>query len=496
MHAILGAKTFPTGSASRAPSAPRIARRGRRSGLAAAVLLAAAGCAELFAAPEGANRSAGAAPVPVACQNPAVPGTVAGEITRLACTDPEDTRGFVSDEPYKSWHFQFDDRAFDPVLASMIVVDCAYLRYDCDQPYAAAQMEYYARDNLPGRVAESLAALGMPDELLSIYVNRYAEARTNVLATIDGLGDYEYVDNVLEVPRAVRQAREAYFKAFADDVAAFGALWPEVAAAVEEGRVDPELRARAEELRDGHVRRCVDESSLSTYFCWYGTFARQLTLALAWMAVNADDPVTAIVEEWAFAYGVDMTSAGAHISVAQEAATVSGADPPGPWTFPRGSDPSLHERVQAMRERVGWARAEVRRVTTRGANATIDFEVQESRNNIDYDCSEARHYLRDDEINPSEDCRLLSWEDVREVTEAVRVPADDAEGLHQGEWVLVVIEPETRHGRVVSALTNLGSGSRPRDDCDRIRFTNGKGDMDLRDRSAAEAVAEGPSLAQ
>ncbi|MBI2895989.1 MAG: hypothetical protein HYY06_20695 [Deltaproteobacteria bacterium] len=414
---------------------------------------------------------------------PAIDAPREQQITGMACFTEHATPGDPWQRPYVQWHYRFDDRRPDPVLASMIVVNAAS-GDRWSYPYVLGQLDWYARENPPERVAAALANVAIADEIRQRYLERYADARALVLVATDALegGDTAIVR---DLPRAVRAQRAMYQQTFGGDLTAYDALMPELDAAVRSGRADRTLLDRAVDLRDRHVAACVAQTPFSTFFCWNGTFARPLTWAIAWMALLADDPVLAYAEADTFGRGVDLTPAAAQIAMAQQGAMDIGARYSFEvWRYPDRADPALAERVRALHDRLDWAGEAVGRTAVVGDHAAIHYSVRDSAS-VEYRCSD-RVELRQvgSDIRAYRRCRTGRVDTDRTVTRPVTVPAADALGLEPGNFALTVFDPQSRRGRLVEARPTVYSEQRA---FHRIRFTPLKAN-DASDRGAAERV--------
>ena len=410
-------------------------------------------------------------------------------ILAMACYARHDTPPDPGKRAYVRWHFGFDDRHFDPVLASMIVVNCAS-GDRCSYPYVVGQMAYYAQAK-PEDVAAGLARMQLADEVKRAWVDRFRAAREEVLANAAAMSE-EDAPLLRDLPAAVRAERAKYNAALADDLDAYDKLAPELAAALEAKRGDKALIARASTLRDRHVRRCVDATAFSTSFCWHGTIARPLTESIAWLAVYANDALTANLEEDTLGTGLDVTGAANHISMMQERARDIGQRYSwDPWSRLDGlkeeKRKALHERVYEMREGIDWGGEGLKSVGERGGGlATVNYEVRVS-SSTGYECSKniKLRAENDGSIKAYRKCRVSSHETERHVTKPVTVPAADARGLKKGNFVFTIFDAKTRRGRVVHARPTTYS---EKDDLIRIRFTELKGKVDRQDQAAMARV--------
>ena len=472
--------------------------RTRASFLLLAVVVATAGCGRFF------RRGEVATPVHVAVRSEScaqfreyetgqpyevdVAAPREQQIAGLGCFERHYTAPDPNGRAYVIWHRQFDDRSFDPVLASMIVLNCA-AGDRCQYPYVLGQMEHYAREAPTQRVADALLGLSIDPPVRDAYLRRYDAARTQILTAVAALDGHPDAPIVRDVPRRVREQRARYHARFEQDFVAFEALMPALVRAIREQQADPVLLARAIEVRDAHVRACVAETDLSTFFCWNGTFARHLTWAIAWQAILADDPVLAYAEADTYLRGIDVTSAAAHVSMAQEAATDIGQRYSFEvWRHPRNEDRELAARIRTLHNRLDWAGEEVSRVAVRNAaeTATIHYKTRVS-GSTEYDCEDRIDLRQDDygNIQAYRRCRAARSDTQRTVTRPVTVPAFDAEGLEPGQFALTVFDPRTREGRIVETRPTLYSEQA---DYDRIRFTPLKLPIDRRDQAAAATV--------
>ena len=412
-------------------------------------------------------------------------------VTAMSCFDQHVTPANPAERAYVAWHQQYDDRRYDPLLASLIVLDCA-AGDRCQPPYdyVVGQVEYYARIAPPEQVAPAVARLSVSDAVARAYLERYAAARARVLSAVGMLPPTEDTTLVVAVPRTVRQQRLEYFQRFANDWAAFDALMPALTEAVHAGRPDHALLEGAIALRDQHVARCVAETPFSTTFCWNGTLARPLTWGIAWMALLVDDPVLAYTEADTYSRGVTVMSAAAHIAMAQYAARDIGRSYSwDPWPVTGvGPDPGLTERVRALSDRLEWVGEGVERViTTRASDtASIRFKTRVS-GSTSFDCDDRYQIRADASGRPRlvRRCRPGQTETTRTANAPVTVPAGDVPGLRNGNFALVVFDPRTRRGRLLEARPTVHSEQRA---YHRIRFTDLKEGLDRRDQEGAAVL--------
>lgn len=81
---------------------------------------------------------------------------------------------------------------------------------------------------------------------------------------------------------------------FAAEIKAFHAI----EADLNRDDATPAIATKAEDLRARFVKRCIDESGWSSTACWEGTFARDITLALAKIRLRQGDLLTAAVDAY------------------------------------------------------------------------------------------------------------------------------------------------------------------------------------------------------
>src|ERR1700733_14295358 len=143
----------------------------------------------------------------------------------------------------------------------------------------------------------SLAALGLAAFAIGCQIRVGDAAGPSTVAADDctkhGSPDCHASDALYGSARADWAKKQQQFDAtFADEITAFHAL----EADLERDDATPATATRAEELRTRFLKRCIDESGWSTAACWHGTFARDITLALAKIRFRQGDLLDAAVE--------------------------------------------------------------------------------------------------------------------------------------------------------------------------------------------------------
>jgi hypothetical protein len=122
---------------------------------------------------------------------------------------------------------------------------------------------------------------------------------------------------------------------FADEIAAYRALEPELQ---KTDTATADVADRAEALRARFLARCVAESSWSTNACWNGTFARDITLALAKIRLRLGDLPAAAAEAYTLANSQDLRSDKAKLALIHDG-------PCDKQWIPWCSDPDAEGRV-------------------------------------------------------------------------------------------------------------------------------------------------------
>ena len=114
-----------------------------------------------------------------------------------------------------------------------------------------------------------------------------------------------------EAARADWAEKQRQFDAaFADEIAAFHAIEPGLK---NTDTATAALANQADDLRLRFVKRCIAESGWSTTACWNGTFARDITAALAKIRRGQGDEVAAAAEAFTLHEKQDLRSTDAKI---------------------------------------------------------------------------------------------------------------------------------------------------------------------------------------
>lgn len=369
--------------------------------------------------------------------------------------------------PYVRAHFAFDDREPDLLQASLIVTGCVdHGTCEAKRSYVVGQVAAYADMASPDAVERALSGLDLPDAAKSAYLQRYGEARAEVLGLADAMPEDD-VEVCREIPQQVRERRAGDYETFDAHYQRFEALWPRLAGVVEHGESgDAALMAEAAALRDEHVAACVDGSTLPPLQCWHATIARPLTEAIAQMAVRQGDGPRAWVEQQTLESGSDLFTAGNEISYQQSKAMGHSSRAYTAWDrMPTvATNPDLRKEVAALtKEGVEWVTAKVERVEVSGEAATIHLQTRVSKR-TDSICKETNKVdrIENGKVYYKKKCRAGKTHVTRTTFDPVSVPAADVRGLEREQMVKVAVDSQSRRGHLMEVLAEKpGLGGKP-----------------------------------
>ena len=243
------------------------------------------------------------------------------------------------------------------------------------------------------------------------------------------------------------QKQAAFDAKFADELAAFRELQPRLAAA---GAADARLVAEADQLRSRFVKRCVEESPFSTVACWNGTFARDITEALAKLRLNVGDKVGAYVEAYTLYSYPDLRGEEAKRTAARDGVDHAPANIRAP------------EALRPLEDQMEFVAEEVRAVVRTKTTATIRFQVRES-SRTDYECDDGQVVVTADPTTASGNrlavkrrCVQSGHEVQRQAFPSVTVPVEEVEGLVAGQRAFVVFAKRGgKRGHLVDVWPDL-----------------------------------------
>ena len=224
------------------------------------------------------------------------------------------------------------------------------------------------------------------------------------------------------------QKQAGFDQMFAAELAAYRELEPRLKAT----GADAKLVAEADGLRARFVKRCVEESQFSTVACWNGTFARDITEALAKRRLEVGDKVGAYLEGNTLYEYPDLRGSEALMRAARD-----GVD-----DYP--ANIAAPEALKPLEQQMDFTAETVRKVVRSKSTAVIQFEARDS-SRVDYSCGDDQVVVVADRSTPSgkalavkRTCRQSGREDTHQTFASVTVPIDEVEGLKAGQRASVV----------------------------------------------------------
>jgi hypothetical protein len=229
----------------------------------------------------------------------------------------------------------------------------------------------------------------------------------------------------------------AFDTTFASEVAAYRVLAPRLASG------DVSVIAEADQLRSKFVSRCVEESQFSTVACWNGTFARDITEALAKLRLQAGDKVGSYLESYTLYSYPDLRSEDAK----RQAARSGIDDAPANIRAP--------EALRALEEQMEFVGETVRAVVRGKTTAVIRFEARDS-SRTDYACEDPQVVVVADRTTASgnklalkQKCKVSGYQADHETFPSVTVPLAEAETIKPGQRANVVFAKRSKKGHVM-----------------------------------------------
>lgn len=236
--------------------------------------------------------------------------------------------------------------------------------------------------------------------------------------------------------------QHAFDAKFADELTAFHALEPRLAAG------DATVVDEADALRARFVKRCIAESDLSSVVCWNGTFARDITEALAKLRGKLGDKVLAYLE-------VDML--GEFPDLRPEEALHKyrmGYD------VRTAASDQWRAAAEALYRGLRGGRAELQSISRTKTTATLRFASVES-SSVGYACGDEQVVVVADRTTASgkalatrQKCAVSSVETSTARFPAITVPLDEARDLKIGQAVLALAPKGKTTGHVARVWAN------------------------------------------
>jgi hypothetical protein len=397
--------------------------------------------------------------------------------TFVTCVDQTGGNGASSNDAIVADHFDFDDRRFDHLRASAMVMDCA-MNPGCSPEQnnrdVLGMMAGYAKRIDPAAAEAALGADGGSKELRAAFSAKLSWARAVIdqrVAQLDARRKELWVD----VPEQVWTERHEYF---AQHSSLYAALDP-LLAAIDRGTNERDLTATASEiraLRGRYLDACKAEG------CMFTPFVLETTRALTLLAVRTKDVTQAMAEADLLA---DDRLSSQYFSRAMLAALLpaaqreaeryqkysrarsDGADaasleamfgktppvnvsPDGPSiVWGSKSQPNLtsamdQEEIESTGGNVKGTRkhGEVTVVSFADIVTTWDEEDCHETNRIDGIGSDGQIIYR-------QSCKKVGTRTERKKVEPIEVPHDEAAKLKAGEYVFAYVNKESRRGAII-----------------------------------------------
>ena len=236
--------------------------------------------------------------------------------------------------------------------------------------------------------------------------------------------------------------QRAFSAQFADELAAYHALEPRLASA------DVTVTEEADALRARFVKRCISETHLSSVACWNGTFARDLTEALAKIRHNQGDKVLAYLEQDALGEYPDLRSEDAQHRFAMG------------YDIRTAEGDAARKEAEVLFRGLRGSRAELQSINRSKTTATLHFASVES-SSVGYACGDEEVVVVEDRDSASgkklatrQKCKVSQVETSTASFAAVTVPIDEARDLKVGQAVLALAPKGKPTGHVAMVWTN------------------------------------------
>ncbi|MFT3695083.1 MAG: hypothetical protein QM831_18240 [Kofleriaceae bacterium] len=391
----------------------------------------------------------------------------------VACMSKTGLNGIHGTDAIVADHLTFDDRHFDHLKASGMVMDCA-LNPGCSMELSRdvlGMMAGYARRLDPNAADLQLGAAGASADFRAAYKVKAQWAKDTVAKRVTELDPRRKAiwDGI---PEQVWSERHDYFVKWAT---LYAALDPLLAVA-DSGTGDLAGAVRGiRELRGHYLDACKVEG------CLFTPFILESTRALELLAVRMKDTPAALAEQ---ALLSDERMASQYFSRAVVAALIpattreaaewekynrakqSGADPaslaamfgdtPPIQISPDGpyivwGQRNLTDLTAALpREGIVSAGGNVRGVQTHGEMSTVIFAdiVTESTDEDCHETSKVDGIGSDGRLIYRQDCRTTGTRTEHTKVEPITVPSDEAKNLRAGELVTAWVKTEGRKGEI------------------------------------------------
>lgn len=393
----------------------------------------------------------------------------------LTCMDSTDLDGAQAFDAITADHVDFDDRRFDHLRATAMVMDCA-LNESCSaasQRDVLGMMAGYARRIDPNAVDAALTSHGGSPGLREAVAAKLAWARATIEARVQEL-DPRRRHLWVDIPEQVWTERKDYFARFAKLYEQLDVLQP----IVESGKGDLVAAiAKLRALRSTYLDSCKVEGCLFTPFVLDTTRAlalaavrqRDVPVAFAEAALLQDDRLATQLFSRAMLAALLPATKREYENWQKYNRTKDNADPAtlqamfgdtppiqvtpdGPWvTWGRKELPNVTAAFTT--DGLEHAGGNVRAVQRRGNDAVVMF-ADILTTYTDADCRETNKI---DGIDSSgriiyrQACTNYRTRTERNKIEPIEVPFHDAASLKPGDLVEAWVTADGRRGAVVDA---------------------------------------------
>ena len=405
------------------------------------------------------------------------------QVLEIVCYHPA-TRGGVAprDSALVADHVGFDDRRFDHLQAALMVAECdvmGWCRADADR-VALGMTSLYAQRVDAKKLAAAVEALQLAPDAKQAFLARYADAQQRVAAQAAAL-DPRRRELYVATPKKAMDARRAYFAKHADLYKKLDALLARSAALQDAGATDGaaadgKLVEEIVALRGAYVARAKGEAVR------FDPFFTEATRELVVLHVLAGDELAALAEaslveeEGADRYGYAASIYAAQVQALREeraawekyAALQRDGASPAVLKAKFGKHPPLQvdadvawyardgfASVSAALDRDGFTSAggTVRALTPHANGVRVSF-ADEVTQYDDADCVETDkvdYIASDGRIVYRQVCKNHRTRTVRTKVDPVVVPRADAAGLRPGEIATMIVDRDSREGRVLTS---------------------------------------------
>jgi hypothetical protein len=196
------------------------------------------------------------------------------------------------------------------------------------------------------------------------------------------------------------------------------------------------------------VKRCIAETQLSSVMCWNGTFARNITEALARIRGKLGDKVLAYLELDALGEFPDLRPEEARNKYRMG------------YDVRTAASDEARKAAEALNGGLHGSRAELQSIARTKTTATLRFASVES-SSVGYACGDEEIVVVADRTTASgrklatrQKCKVSQVESSTERFPAITVPLEEARDLKVGQAVLALAPKGQNRGHVARVWTN------------------------------------------